>query len=46
VRAELYTALFVMAAGDPWGHILRKELVMMVEGKEEGCSGAHRSSGR
>ncbi|WP_434043309.1 MULTISPECIES: hypothetical protein [Sorangium] len=35
-RAELYTALLVMATIDPWGHTLRKELVMMVEDKEEG----------
>ncbi|WP_437743057.1 hypothetical protein WMF39_47390 [Sorangium sp. So ce1504] len=35
-RAELYTALLVMAAIDPWGHNLRKELVDMVEDKEEG----------
>ena len=35
-RAELYTALLVMAAIDPWGHNLRKELMMMVEDKEEG----------
>jgi predicted transposase YdaD len=35
-RAELYTALLVMAAIDPWGHNLRKELTMMVEDKEEG----------
>jgi hypothetical protein len=35
-RAELYTALMVMAAIDPWGHNLRKELMMMVEEKEEG----------
>ncbi|WP_437284819.1 hypothetical protein [Sorangium sp. So ce406] len=35
-RAELYTALLVMAAIDPWGHNLRKELIVMVEDKEEG----------
>jgi hypothetical protein len=35
-RAELYTALLVMAAIDPWGHNLMKELVDMVEDKEEG----------
>ncbi|WP_437954931.1 hypothetical protein WME76_25635 [Sorangium sp. So ce119] len=35
-RAELYTALLVMATIDPWGHTLLKELVMMVEDKEEG----------
>ncbi|MGK3992258.1 hypothetical protein [Sorangium sp. So ce1024] len=35
-RAELYTALLVMAAIDPWGHTLWKELVTMVEDKEEG----------
>ncbi|AUX48029.1 hypothetical protein SOCE26_095550 [Sorangium cellulosum] len=35
-RAELYAALLVMAAIDPWGHNLRKELVSMVEDKEEG----------
>ncbi|WP_434041650.1 MULTISPECIES: hypothetical protein [Sorangium] len=35
-RAELYTALLVMAAIDPWGHTLRKELIVMVEDKEEG----------
>ncbi|WP_437954930.1 hypothetical protein WME76_25630 [Sorangium sp. So ce119] len=35
-RAELYTALLVMATIDPWGHTLWKELVMMVEDKEEG----------
>ncbi|WP_044964193.1 hypothetical protein [Sorangium cellulosum] len=35
-RAELYTALLVMATIDPWGHNLLKELVMMVEDKEEG----------
>jgi hypothetical protein len=27
-RAELYTALMVMAAIDPWGHNLPKELMM------------------
>ncbi|WP_437975645.1 hypothetical protein WMF11_48660 [Sorangium sp. So ce295] len=35
-RAELYTALLVTAAIDPWGHNLRKELIDMVEDKEEG----------
>ncbi|WP_044989699.1 hypothetical protein [Sorangium cellulosum] len=35
-RAELYTALLVMATVDPWGHTLHKELVKMVEDKEEG----------
>ncbi|KYF72525.1 hypothetical protein BE11_46255 [Sorangium cellulosum] len=35
-RAELYTALLVMATIDPWGHTLWKELVTMVEDKEEG----------
>ncbi|WP_433927304.1 hypothetical protein AB3662_29835 [Sorangium cellulosum] len=35
-RAELYTALLVMAVIDPWGHTLRKELIVMVEDKEEG----------
>ncbi|WP_437630447.1 hypothetical protein [Sorangium sp. So ce854] len=35
-RAELYTALLVMATLDPWGHTLWKELVTMVEDKEEG----------
>ncbi|MGK3992256.1 hypothetical protein [Sorangium sp. So ce1024] len=35
-RAELYTALLVMATVDPWGHTLWKELVTMVEDKEEG----------
>ncbi|WP_437923360.1 hypothetical protein WMF37_30550 [Sorangium sp. So ce291] len=35
-RAELYTALLVMAAIDPWGHNLVKELIIMVEDKEEG----------
>jgi hypothetical protein len=35
-RAELYTALLVMAAIDPWRHNLRKELIKMVEDKEEG----------
>ena len=35
-RAELFTALLVMAAIDPWGHNLRKELVGMVDDKEEG----------
>ncbi|WP_437296582.1 hypothetical protein [Sorangium sp. So ce426] len=35
-RAELYTALLVMAAIDPWRHNLRKELIDMVEDKEEG----------
>jgi hypothetical protein len=35
-RAELYTALLVMATIDPWRHTLYKELVKMVEDKEEG----------
>ncbi|WP_437566924.1 hypothetical protein [Sorangium sp. So ce542] len=35
-RAELYTALLVMATIDPWGHNLLKELIIMVEDKEEG----------
>ncbi|WP_437720393.1 hypothetical protein [Sorangium sp. So ce861] len=35
-RAELYTALVVMATIDPWGHNLLKELITMVEDKEEG----------
>ncbi|HTN89693.1 MAG TPA: hypothetical protein VL242_38720 [Sorangium sp.] len=35
-RAELYTALLVMATIDPWGHNLRKELIKMMEDKEEG----------
>lgn len=35
-RAELYTALLVMATVDPWGHTLWKELVTRVEDKEEG----------
>ncbi|WP_437284818.1 hypothetical protein [Sorangium sp. So ce406] len=35
-RAELYTALMVMAAIDPWRHNLLKELIVMVEDKEEG----------
>ncbi|XYI03793.1 hypothetical protein ACMHYB_30115 [Sorangium sp. So ce1128] len=35
-RAELYTALLVMATIDPSGHNLWKELVIMVEDKEEG----------
>jgi hypothetical protein len=35
-RAELYTALLVLATIDLWGHNLRKELVMRVEDKEEG----------
>ncbi|WP_437730607.1 hypothetical protein [Sorangium sp. So ce1335] len=35
-RAELYTALLVMATVDPWRHTLWKELVTMVEDKEEG----------
>ncbi|WP_437754830.1 hypothetical protein [Sorangium sp. So ce1389] len=35
-QAELYTALLVMATIDPWGHNLRKELIKMVEDKEEG----------
>jgi hypothetical protein len=29
-RAELVTALFLMATVDPWGHSIRKELDMMV----------------
>ncbi|WP_437917120.1 hypothetical protein WME73_23345 [Sorangium sp. So ce302] len=33
-RIELYTALLVMAAIDPWGHNLRKELVMLMEDRE------------
>ncbi|MGK3962490.1 hypothetical protein WMF38_56450 [Sorangium sp. So ce118] len=33
-RIELYTALLVMAAIDPWGHNLRRELVMLVEDTE------------
>ncbi|KYG05920.1 hypothetical protein BE21_37800 [Sorangium cellulosum] len=35
-RAELYTALLVMAMIDPWRHNLLKELIMMVEDEEEG----------
>ena len=35
-QAELYTVLLVMAAIDPWGHNLRKELTMMVEETEKG----------
>ncbi|WP_437940489.1 hypothetical protein [Sorangium sp. So ce341] len=35
-RAELYTALLVMATIDPWRHNLLKELIMMVEDEEEG----------
>ncbi|WP_437331738.1 hypothetical protein [Sorangium sp. So ce394] len=35
-RAELYTALLVMATINPWGHTLLKELIAMVEDKEEG----------
>ncbi|WP_437680225.1 hypothetical protein [Sorangium sp. So ce131] len=35
-RADLFTAFLVMATIDPWGHNLRKELVTMVEDKEEG----------
>ncbi|WP_437309644.1 hypothetical protein [Sorangium sp. So ce388] len=35
-RAELYTALLVMATIDPWGHNPRKELIKMMEDKEEG----------
>ncbi|HTN90941.1 MAG TPA: hypothetical protein VL242_45020, partial [Sorangium sp.] len=35
-RAELYTALLVMATIDPWGHNLLKELIKMMEDKEEG----------
>ncbi|WP_437751011.1 hypothetical protein [Sorangium sp. So ce1389] len=30
-RIELYIALLVMAAIDPWGHDLRRELVMLVD---------------
>jgi hypothetical protein len=33
-RVELYTALLVMAAIDPWGHNLRKEIVMLVDDTE------------
>ncbi|WP_437283058.1 hypothetical protein WME90_21520 [Sorangium sp. So ce375] len=33
-RIELYTALLVMAAIDPWEHNLRKELVMLMEDRE------------
>ncbi|WP_437326447.1 hypothetical protein [Sorangium sp. So ce381] len=35
-RAELYTALLVMAAIDPWGHHLMKELVMGVGADSNG----------
>ncbi|HTN84456.1 MAG TPA: hypothetical protein VL242_12240, partial [Sorangium sp.] len=35
-RAELYTALLVTAAIDPLRHDLLKELISMVEDKEEG----------
>ncbi|AUX41255.1 hypothetical protein SOCE26_026650 [Sorangium cellulosum] len=35
-RAELFTAFLIMATIDPWGHNLQKELVTMVEDKEEG----------
>src|SRR4029079_6954370 len=35
-RAELYLAFLVMATIDPWGHNLQKELIVMVEDKEEG----------
>ncbi|MGK3990728.1 hypothetical protein WME99_47215 [Sorangium sp. So ce136] len=35
-RAELYTALLVLATIDPWGHTLQKELMTMVEDMEEG----------
>lgn len=35
-RTELFTAFLVMATIDPWGHTLHKELVTMVEDKEEG----------
>jgi len=35
-RTELFTAFLVMASVDPWRHNLRKELVAMVEDKEEG----------
>ncbi|WP_437663307.1 hypothetical protein [Sorangium sp. So ce1182] len=34
-RVELYIALLVMAAIDPWGHDLRRELVMLVEDMED-----------
>lgn len=34
-RAELYTALLVLATIDPWGHTLQKELMTMVEDMEE-----------
>ncbi len=33
-RVELYTALLVMAAIDPWGHNLRKEIVMLMDDRE------------
>ncbi|WP_437494219.1 hypothetical protein WME75_22030 [Sorangium sp. So ce1014] len=33
-RVELYAALLVMAAIDPWGHNLRKELVMLFDDRE------------
>ncbi|XXT25390.1 hypothetical protein WME94_28065 [Sorangium sp. So ce429] len=33
-RIELYIALLVMAAIDPWGHNLRRELVMLVDDVE------------
>ncbi|WP_437301753.1 hypothetical protein [Sorangium sp. So ce388] len=33
-RSELYIALLVMAAIDPWGHDLRRELVMLVDDVE------------
>ncbi|MFT3767701.1 MAG: hypothetical protein QM820_19785 [Minicystis sp.] len=32
-RAELYAALVVLAAVDPWGHNLQREIVMSVEEK-------------
>jgi len=35
-RGELYTALLVMAAIDPWGHNLRREIMRMVDDEEEG----------
>ncbi|WP_437963785.1 hypothetical protein WMF04_29145 [Sorangium sp. So ce260] len=34
-RAELYTALLMMATIDPWRHNLMKELIIMVEDKDE-----------
>ncbi|WP_437873519.1 hypothetical protein [Sorangium sp. So ce363] len=33
-RVELYTALLVMAAIDPWRHNLRKEIVMLMDDRE------------